>query len=208
MSTKLRLAATAVAATIAMTLGATVANPAQAAPDPATVTTAAELQAEAEAFAAAAVRLERSIVRAKDGTLSIQTTAAKAGVNQEAFNQVAASVEVVNQAVRTREWRTTADLQVWPVAYNAHNGTIVRWWGIEVHLTAAAVSRIVGLLTAGAGLATIAAALTIYLGGTGVIPGIAAGLLALGAGVLQACANGNGVKFYKPHVGPPWCTGH
>lgn len=204
-----RLGMAAVAATIAATLGVVTANPAQAAPDPAGVTTAASLQAQAEAFVGAAIRLEPSVVRAKDGTLSLRTTAAKAGVGQQAFNQVAASLRVVNSGVRSGELQTTADLQVQQTGLRLlHNGVIYRWWGMEVHFNAVTTNRIIGAMNAGAGIVSLIAIVTVALGGSGLAAGIVAALLAIGAGVLQICANSSGVKINKPYVGPVWCSGH
>ena len=204
-----RLGAVVVATTLAATLGAVAANPAQAAPDSHGVTTSARLQAQAEAYVDAAIKLEPHLVRANDGTLSMKTTAAEAGVDRRAYNQVAASLRHLNRAVRGGELVTSGDLQVQPAGpVIMHNGVIYRWWGMEVHFDAVTTNRIIGALNAGAGVATLISILTIALGGSGVLPGIAAALLVIGGGVLQACANSDGVKVMKPYAGPVWCTGH
>lgn len=202
------LTTVALAATLAATFGAVNASPAQAAaPDSTNVVVPAPAgQAEAVAFADVIRKLEPSVVRAADGTLTLATTATEAGVAQAAFDQVKASMEVTNEGVRAGKLRTTADLQVRSTVFTAqHNGVIVRWWGSELHLNGYWTQRLEAAFTAASIPALIRAALGLTvsaaLGWAGVIG-------ALGVVAILVCSNDNGVKFYRPHVGPPWCTGH
>jgi hypothetical protein len=205
-----RLGVAVMATTLAATLAVAAPNPAHADPGAEAPATSAAMQEEAEAFADAVISLEPSIVRADNGTLSLHTTAARAGVSQHAFNQVAASLAVVNRGVLKGELRTTADLGVQPAGFQAlHNGLILHWWGQEVHFSAVWTNRIIAALNIGAGFATLAALITSALGGSGFVAAIVAAVLVIGAGILRFCAaDGNGVKIFRPNVGPPWCTGH
>jgi hypothetical protein len=167
--------------------------------------------ADALAFSEAVGRIEPKVARNADGTLTVEATAAGSGVTEETFGQIVASVEALNQLVRQGVLETSDNLRIREVGRGpvlTHNAINVRWWGIEVHLNSSATSDLLGVMTAGAGIAAVVSVLTIYLGGSGLLSGIAAGLLTLGVGVIQLCSNSNGVIIAKPHVGPPWCRGH
>jgi hypothetical protein len=207
-SPRRRLVLAAIAATVATTLGVVAVNPAQAAPDQTGVTTESSMQAEVRAFIEAAIRLEPSIVRSEDGTLSLGATAAQAGVEQQVFNQVTAELEILNDGVRSGELLTTADLRVSPSSVGVqHNGVIYHWWGMEVHLNAVWTNRIVGAMGGGAGLSALAALVRPIVGAAVAFP-IAGALLAIGAGVIQACSNAGGVRIFRTHTGQAWCKGH
>ncbi len=65
--------------------------------------------------------------------------------------------------------------------------------GVEVHLSAYWTNKLVNALNTGAGIAGITAVLCGATGVCGVVAGIAAGLLAIGSGVIGFCSNSNGV---------------
>ncbi|MFY1696006.1 hypothetical protein [Solwaraspora sp. WMMA2101] len=148
------------AAGVALTLAFGLINPssAQATPEQPAVITNPSLQAAAEAFAEATSRLTPSIVRADDGTLELETTAADSGINPETFDQVVASLDELNQAVLRGELLTNEQLQVFPASPSIfHNGVIYYWWGMEVHFTATTTSKITNAMNAGAGFSAIVA---------------------------------------------------
>lgn len=206
-----RLAFYATGIALTLSFGLINSGAAQAAPEPLSGITAPDLQADADAFVDATIRLAPSIARADDGTLELETTAADAGVNSDTFHQILASLDALNESVLRGELLTTEQLQITPANPSVlHNGVIYYWWGMEVHFTKATLDQIIGAMNAGAGVATIIAIVTAALGGgvAGIAPGVVAALFTIGSGVLQACANSNGVIVSRPYVGPVWCGGH
>lgn len=199
-----------VVAAVTATLLVAPANPAHANLDPAEVVTVPNQQAEVEAFVEAVVKLEPSIVRQSNGTLRLSTTAAESGISQDAYDQVAASIRALNQAVVRGELETTADLHVWPAGMSLmHNGVIHRWWGTEVHFSRGVTNTIIGVLASGGTtVQQVVRVIAPYLPTAALALLIAGALMTLGAVVVAACANNNGVRIFIPRVGLPWCNGH
>lgn len=83
------------------------------------------------------------------------------------------------------------------------------WWGVDHNFGPVGTNRIVYILNVGGGISGIVAAIC---GGSivgipcGAAYGVAAGLAAIGAAVIAWCGrHGNGFRFVKPYVGPPYC---
>jgi hypothetical protein len=79
---------------------------------------------------------------------------------------------------------------------------------LNMYLNSCNSSKIVGMVTAGAGVASIAAVITSWTGAGGAIAGVLAGVVAISAGVLTTCsAKGRGIAG---HMIPPtsimWCN--
>jgi hypothetical protein len=207
-----RILTTTAAAALSATLAVAGGGASQAiAANPASPVIGAVAPEAATAFIDAVAKIEPSVVRQVDGTLTITTTAAKVGVTEDTFRLVAQSVDVLNEMVRKGQLRTTPGLGVSEPGQGPslmHNAINVRWWGVEVHLDAYWTNKLLGAMWAGAGVATLISILTAALGGSGLIAGIVAAILAIGAGVIQFCSNSNGVIIAKPYVGPPYCRGH
>lgn len=84
------------------------------------------------------------------------------------------------------------------------------WWGIRVDLDSYWTKKLLAAINTGAGAAGIAAALAAagVISSPGALPtGVAAGILAIGSGVIGFCSNDNGVSLYVTYNGMPWCSG-
>ena len=84
------------------------------------------------------------------------------------------------------------------------------WWGVRVDLDSYWTKKLLAAINTGAGAAGIAAALAAagVISSPGALPaGVAAGILAIGSGVISFCANDNGVSLYVTYNGMPWCGG-
>jgi hypothetical protein len=84
------------------------------------------------------------------------------------------------------------------------------WWGVRVDLDSYWTKKLLAAINTGAGAAGIAAALAAagVISSPGALPaGVAAGILAIGSGVIGFCSNDNGVSLYVTYNGMPWCGG-
>jgi hypothetical protein len=198
------------ATVVAVTAGAVVSVvPAQAAQRPAGPGERGEL--------AQAVRLlTPRVTRQADGTFRLDASprvAAQAG--RRLVTTLDASMDRVNDMVRSGELTTDARLGVHlavggVLARGGVNKLSFHWWGIEVNLDSYWTKKLLAAINTGAGAAGIAAALA----GAGVISspgalpaGVAAGILAIGSGVISFCSNDDGVSLYLTYTGMPWCSG-
>lgn len=98
----------------------------------------------------------------------------------------------------------TAEGVVYPVT--ADPRIYLHWWGISTYIEQYNVNRLQALLTAGAGAAGIATALS--GGSAGLVTGVAIGIMGIGTGVIQWCsAKGRGMWIYQSWIGgAAWCT--
>ncbi len=82
-----------------------------------------------------------------------------------------------------------------------------QWFGLQIKLNSCDANRLIGTMTGGGGVAGIIAVLASTGVGT-VVAGVAAGILAIGAGVVAWCAaDGNGLILDYSYAGPSWCAG-
>lgn len=121
--------------------------------------------------------------------------AEKNGVSMELINATKYDVEKINGA---------ANSIVTLASCEGKNKFEDRWYGYDTYFDSCNTTKLIGYLTIGAGVTTIAAAITAFIAPpVGLAVGIAAGLMGIGAGVLTvASANGCGIlvrwSFDKP----------
>lgn len=126
--------------------------------------------------------------------------AKKRGVSEELINATKSDVEKINKAAEEGiSTYATPDCK----GINKYED---RWYGFDTYFNSCATTTLIGLLTIGAGVTTIAAAITAYfIPPVGLAVGIAAGLIGIGAGVLTvASANGCGVLIRWSFDTPFW----
>jgi len=88
------------------------------------------------------------------------------------------------------------------------NGVGYYWWGHQLRVDSCNTQLLVGALTAGAGIAAVAAVITAATGAGAVAGTIAAAVLTVGAGAVTACnMYGNGVFLNQLWTGTPFCWG-
>lgn len=82
-----------------------------------------------------------------------------------------------------------------------------QWFGHQLKLNSCDANRVIAAMSAGAGVAGLAAIITSETGVGGIAGGVIAGVLAIGAGALGWCAaNGTGVIIDLSWAGVPWCA--
>lgn len=120
--------------------------------------------------------------------------AEKNGVSKELINATKSDIEKINSAGDS----------IFSRSCKGSNEFKNRIYGYDTYFDSCATTQLIGYLTIGAGVATIAAAITAFIAPpAGLAVGIAAGLIGIGAGVLTvASAKGCGVfirwSFNKP----------
>jgi len=91
-------------------------------------------------------------------------------------------------------------------AQASHGGFTSHWWGVELWLDNYAVGQAQKILTAGAGVSALAAAIMSWTGVGGGAAGVVAGAFAAAGGIAGLCNwSDNGISIKKPHVGPVVC---
>ncbi|RLZ04401.1 hypothetical protein CWC38_00480 [Kocuria tytonicola] len=91
-------------------------------------------------------------------------------------------------------------------AQASHGGFKAHWWGVELWLDNYAVGQAQKILTAGAGVSALAAAIMSWTGLGGGVAGVVAGAFAAAGGIAGLCNwNDKGISIKKPHVGPVVC---
>jgi hypothetical protein len=197
----------------------------------ASATAAAAATASATATAPAGVGQEVSVQeavrvlapyvrRAADGTFALDAPAALvAQLPAGSYASVLGSLSGVNALVRSGVLVPDSAGRLVPAGgivqpRSGSDGFNCYWWGCELDIDSVTTSRVEGLLNAGAGAAAIGAALQaagVITAGSALATAIVSGVLWMGAGVIQACANENGVSLYWAGIpggpGMPWCTG-
>ncbi|MGE7839625.1 hypothetical protein ACQKNX_02420 [Lysinibacillus sp. NPDC093712] len=121
-----------------------------------------------------------------DQILFDDIAAEKNGVSMELINTTKSDVDKVNGLANTLDTRASCE---------GTNKYEDRWYGYDTYFDSCNTTKIIGLLTVGAGLTTIAGAITAaLLPPVGIAIAIAGGLIGAGAGILTyASANGCGV---------------
>src|SRR5690349_22235380 len=162
--------------------------------------------------------LDPYVQRQADGTFTVNAPksivdAIPAGV----YQTVMASTRKVNSLIKSGELASTPSKDVYVTgkgaAYGIQSGNHFQshWWGIELDLDSNMTNRVEGLMNAGAGGAALVAVLAAegVISSPGAFPsGAASAIMWMGAGVVQACSNSNGVQFYMTWNGAPWCGGN
>jgi hypothetical protein len=171
---------------------------------------------ERDTLAHAVRLLAPHVTRQADGTFSLDATPkVTAAVGSDLVGTIDASMGRVNDMVRDGELTTDSRLGVHlanggVLAKGGANGLSFHWWGIEVDLDSYWTKKLLGVISAGAGAAGIAATLAAagVISSPAALPaGVAAGVLAIGGGVISFCSNDNGVSLYLTYNGIPWCSG-
>lgn len=127
--------------------------------------------------------------------------AEKNGVSEELINATKEDVEKISKSISSDDKYSIA-------ACSGKNAYVDHWYGYDTYFDSCNTNKIIGLLTVGAGIATIVAAVTAAIAPpVAVAAGIAAGLMGIGAGTLTyANAEGCGV-YIKWTLDKPWWTG-
>lgn len=181
--------------------------------EPSAVKVVRQMEDKSRDFDTAVHILEKFVVRNDDGTFALNMSAAKAGVGHGIFSEIVRGMEETNRLVREGLLSTTADLQVYAAEgaftpQSTYSAWYWRWWGVEVHISAYWTNKLINALAGGASIAGIVAIYCAATGVCGVVAGVAAGLLALGAAVIGFCSNSRGVVLKRTYTGQFWCHGH
>lgn len=123
--------------------------------------------------------------------------AEKNGVSKELINATKYDVEKINGEANSIATFASCE---------GTNKYEDRWYGYDTYFDSCNTTKLIGYLTIGAAITTIAAAITAFIAPpAGVAVGIAAGLIGAGAGVLTvASANGCGVIIRWTLDKPIW----
>lgn len=134
------------------------------------------------------------------------TTGKEIGIDEESFNALKAAMDHTNARLRSGEIKLSdvhfstkgpkvLDNNVFTIASCAGTtAAYLYWWGYQFYMDECLTQQVEGLLYMGAGVSTIAAALSVPFGQVEVtiILGLAAGLMGLGGGYLQYIDGGGG----------------
>jgi hypothetical protein len=197
------------------------------APSPASAAGAASPASTKSAFSTRQLQLERQqaaqeqairllqpyVLRAADGTLSLAPpapVAARVGAGELGYAQ--SGLELLNSLVRAGELQTTSDLRVFDPrktsldVQGGWTGVVWYWWGVQAYLDEYVTQKIEALLSLGAGLSALCAAIATWLGGIPITIacGIAGALLAIGSALIQFIDNGNGIVLSWTWWGAFW----
>ncbi|MEK9199833.1 hypothetical protein ACH0B5_17850 [Ureibacillus sp. 179-F W5.1 NHS] len=119
------------------------------------------------------------------------------GVSKELINATKSDIEKINKA-------SEGIFSI--AACDGSNKYVDRWYGYDTYFDSCNANKLIGYLTIGAGITTIAAAITAFIAPpVGLAVGIAAGLIGIGAGALTvANANGCGILIRWSFDKPIW----
>jgi hypothetical protein len=176
--------------------------------------------AEIEAGNAATAKTSRfwAALTTQNGVLRLNASKALAfGIDSETVRQVATGIVagggiVTGIAVDAASVaRTSGAVVVATAASRARcmgrTNYSVQWFGDQLKLNSCDAARVISAMSAGAGVAGLAAIIASDTGVGGIAGGVIAGVLAIGAGLLGSCAaNGTGVIVDVSWAGVPWCV--
>ncbi|PLR91936.1 hypothetical protein [Bacillus sp. T33-2] len=131
--------------------------------------------------------------------------AEKNGVSKQLIESTKSDVSKINSYVE-KEKHNTDDGLVHIAACSGASKFVDTWNGYDTYFDSCETTKIIGYLTIGAGVATIAAAVAAFIfPPAGLAAGIAAGLMGIGAGALTvASAEGCGTKVKWMFDQPFW----
>lgn len=171
--------------------------------------------AEAKVAVAQWALVKPAVSTDSDGTVRFdRREAISLGGNADIVNQFAAGIEagggtVVGGAANPRKVAQVRALGMKAAsACRGKNNSTTQWFGWQLKVDSCVANRLIGELAAGAGAATVIGLISSWTGIGGLAAGLVAGILAIGAGVLGACAsNGKGLIIDVAWNGVPWCAG-
>lgn len=161
--------------------------------------------------------LEPYVTRSSvDGTFQLDAPSSVVeSITPETMAHVSEGMAFINDMIRAGQLVSTPDLQAYPVGQGPNTGTMHHgvnrldcdWISCTVYLDDENTRKLLVVMQSGGGIAGITATLC---GAFGLLPcsipaGVAAGILAIGAGVINLCSNSHGVKI-RTGIGAH-CTG-
>ncbi|BCX03322.1 MAG: hypothetical protein KatS3mg053_1260 [Candidatus Roseilinea sp.] len=159
-------------------------------------------------------RIESHLSQNPDGTLQLTVeNADQLGIDPVVFDELRQALSATNDLIQQgkirpeqvklrTDFNTRADSlsHYTTLSCAGRSGTDYFWWGYVVYMNECQTQVLIGLLTAGAGAATICAVL---LTPAAAPCGIAAGLAAIGAGALVALTGAGGNRgIYTVYIYP------
>jgi hypothetical protein len=211
----IRLVSIGVAITTLMASAAGPASAAESAPresahvhaTPAEIAAGRDVEAQMHKFT--------STLTMRGGTMQFDAAAAiRMGGDPDIVQDVATGVlagggTVTGIRIRAAAVRTIANLARTTAAKSSCAGKTNisgQWFGLQIKLNSCDTNRLVAAMTGGGGIGAIITVLASSGIGT-VAAGVAAGILAIGAGIVGWCAaNGRGVILDYSYVGASWCA--